>query len=136
MSVKARIYDLFGRSDDPTDGIELIKELLAEREAELTLEAEYGKPYPNMTGRPTVVFPYTLYTTDGDEYGTGSKEFALPDDGLKDSTSPLVSFIKRVHEIQTGEVSVEYLAAVEGTTESAYLDADGDIKLGSVGGDN
>lgn len=126
----ARLKDLFSRSDDPTDGLDLIEELLNEREATLSLEAEYGRPHPNMKDEPTVVFPYTLYTGDGEQYGTGSKEFVIPDDGLQDSTAPLVSFIKKRHEIQTGDVDFQALANVEGTTAPAELNAKGDVVVG------
>jgi len=70
-------------------------------------------------------------TSDGDEYGTGSKEFALPDDGLNASTAPLVRFIKQRHGIQTGDVDFEALASVEGTTAPAELNEDGDVKVGA-----
>lgn len=140
MSVLARIADLFDRSDDPTDGLELIRELLAEREAELALEAEYGRPHPNMTDEPTIAFPYTIYTKDGKKYSSGVKEFRLPDDGLSDSTAPLVRFIKERHgsdTIQTGDVDFEALANVEGTTAPAKLNEEGDLVVGrrSSGGE-
>lgn len=129
MSLRERISDLFNRTNDDTDELELIRELLAEREAELVLEAEYGKPSPNMTDEPTIVFPYTLFTQDGTRYGTGSKEFRLPDDGL-DGDSPLCTFVAKRHGIETDAVGFEELVGVAGTTTSAELSESGNVVLG------
>jgi len=130
MSAIERLKDLFGRSDDATDGLELIRELLAEREAELTLEAEYGRPHPNMTDEPTIVFPFTTFTKDGKEYGAGAKEFRLPDNGLEDD-APLTEFIAKRHGVSVEEVGFEELAAVEGTTAPAELTENGDVEVGA-----
>jgi hypothetical protein len=130
MSLRERISDLFNRTNDDTDELELIRELLAEREAELVLEAEYGRPYPNMTEEPTVVFPYTLFTSDGDVYGAGSKEFRIPDDGLSNGTSNLAQFIAERQDIEADEVSFTDLASVDGTTANAELAETGDVLIG------
>lgn len=129
MSMTQRIKAILGLTDEAstdTDEIEQLRELLAEREAELNLGAEYGRPHPNMEGEPTVVFPYSIYN-DGNEYGAGAKEFLLPDDGLGDTEAPLVKFVGKRHGIGPDEVDFEALANVEGTTADAFLNDDGDV---------
>ena len=123
--------NLFG--DDTAnegDEIEQLRELLARREATLQLEAVYGRPYPNMTDEPTVVFPYTLYTSDGAEYGGGAKEFVVPEDGLLDAESPLVEFVAKRHGIAVDDVDFQCLVEVEGTSAGAELTDDGDVVVG------
>lgn len=131
MSVTQRIKSLFGSTTDEADGLTALRELLAEREAELNLTATYGRPYTNMTDEPTVVFPYTLVTEDGEDYGAGAKEFLLPDDGLKDTEAPLTKFICKRHGIGPDEVDFEALASVEGTTADASLNEAGDVEVGN-----
>jgi len=132
MSALNRINAILGLNDDvEADGLEQLRDLLAEREAELNLSATYGRPYPNMTDEPTVVFPYTLQTGDGEDYGAGAKEFVLPDDGLGASDSPLVRFIGKRHSIGPDDVDFEALASVQGTTANATLNEDGDVEVGN-----
>ena len=132
MSVTGYIAGLLGLNEtEEADGLQQLRDLLAEREAELTLEAEYGRPHPNMTDEPTVVFPYSLYTGDGEEYGAGSKEFVIPDNGLNDTDSPLVQFVGRRLGIGPDDVDFEALASVEGTSASAELKENGDVEVGA-----
>lgn len=117
-----------GNDDDvEADGLTALRELLAEREAELSLEATYGRPYPNMTEEPTVVFPYTLTTADGEDYGAGAKEFVLPDNGLGDNDAPLTKFVGTCLSIGPDDVDFEALASVEGVSASATLTESGDV---------
>lgn len=118
-----------GNDDVEADGLKQLRDLLAEREAELTLTAEYGRPYPNMTNEPTVVFPYTLVTDDGEDYGAGAKEFVLPDNGLDDADAPLTKFVGKRHGIGPDEVDFEALANVEGTSANAELTESGDVEV-------
>lgn len=118
-----------GNDEVEADGLEQLRDLLAEREAELTLTAEYGRPYPNMTDEPTVVFPYTLVTGDGEDYGAGAKEFVLPDNGLSDADAPLTKFVGKRHGIGPDEVDFDALASVEGTTADAELTERGDVEV-------
>lgn len=119
-----------GTTDDAPNELDVLYDLLAEREAELTLSAEYGQPYPNTCEEPTVVFPYTLYTSNGAEYGAGAKEFVIPDDGLQDASSPLAQFIAQRLDIEAADVDFDSLVAVEGTTADAELDESGDVHVG------
>jgi len=132
MSVTDYIPFLGNETDEAQPGLDTLHELLAEREAELTLTAEYGRPYPNTQDEPTVVFPYTLYTGDGEEYGAGAKEFVIPDDGLTDADAPLTKFIGKRHGIGPDEVDFDALANVEGTSASAELTEDGDVLVGAA----
>ena len=129
MSVSQRIKALFGSTDDSKDGLALLEELLAEREAELTLTATYGRPHPNMTDEPTVVFPYTLYTDEGEQYGSGAKEFVIPDDGLNDTDAPLTQFIAGRLNVEADEVDFSALTKVEGSSADATLNDDGDVEV-------
>lgn len=125
---------IFG-GNDGEDEVEQLRRLLNEREATLQLEAVYGRPYPNTTEEPTVVFPYTLYTSNGEAYGSGSKEFLIPDNGLLDTESDLVWFIARQHQIVEDDVDFEYLMEVEGSSADAELDDGGDVYVGVGGGE-
>lgn len=84
-----------------------------------------------MTDEPTVVFPYTLVTENGEEYGAGAKEFILPDNGLNDTEAALTKFIGKRHGIGPDEVDFEALASVEGTTADASLNEAGDVEVGA-----
>lgn len=129
MTAINRIKAILGLTGEvEADGLEQLRDLLAEREAELNLSATYGRPYPNMTDEPTVVFPYTLTTGDGEDYGAGAKEFILPDNGLDDD-APLTKFIGKRHGISPDEVDFDALAAVEGTTADATLTESGDVEV-------
>lgn len=133
MSARTRIKAILGltSSDDASAGLDELRDLLAEREATLNLTAVYGEPYPNMQDEPTVVFPYTLKTGDGDDYGAGAKEFALPDNGLADPDAPLTKFIGKRHGISPDDVDFEALASIEGTSAPARLTDEGDVVVGS-----
>lgn len=132
MSLTTQIKAILGLTDDEVDGLEQLRSLLQEREASLTLEAQYGRPYPNMTDEPTVVFPYTLFTAEGKEYAAGCKEFVLPDNGLEDADAALTKFIGKRHGIGPDEVDFDALAGVEGTTAEATLNESGDVEVGAV----
>lgn len=130
MSVTNYLAGLLGLNDtEEPNGLDQLRDLLAEREAELTLSAEYGRPHPNMSEEPTVVFPYTLYTGNGEEYGAGAKEFIIPDNGLTDTESPLVKFVGKRHGISPEDVNFEALASVEGTSADAELKENGDVEV-------
>lgn len=120
---------LGGNDSDETNDLTALRDLLAEREAELSLRAIYGQPYPNLQGKPTAVFPYTLYDENGEEYGTGAKEFVIPDNGLKTTDSPLVKFVGKHHGIGPDEVDFDALANVEGTEVDATLKENGDVEV-------
>lgn len=130
MSVTGFIKGLFGLNDseDTEDGLEILADLLAEREATLALDAEYGKPTTNTTGEPTAVFPVTL-RHDGEDYGSHTKEFPLPDDGLDDVDAALTQFVADAHGIAPEDVEFADLAAVEGLTADARLEENGDITV-------
>lgn len=120
-----------GRSND---SIDTLRQLFAEREATVDLTAAYHSPEPNMNDEPTTVFPYTLYDSNDDEYGTGAKEFPLPDDGLNDADAAVTEFVARRHDLDPEEVTFDDLAAVEGTTADAHFATNGDIIV-TNGGD-
>ena len=117
------------RSTDGPDELEQLYNLLQSRQQTLGLEAQYERPYPNMTNEPTVDFPYTLYTAEGAEYGAGVKEFVLPDNGLDDIDSNLVEFVATQHGIAPEEVTFDDLAAVEGQYDTATLNDEGDVVI-------
>jgi hypothetical protein len=119
---------LFGA--EQTDPIEELRRLFDERESTLHLEATYGLPRPDMQGEPTVVFPYTVFDGDGEPYGSGSKEFIIPDDGMAERGSALVDFLAKRHDITRENVTFDHLIAIEGTTAEASLNTEGDIVVG------
>lgn len=130
MSATQYLKSLLGLGTERAQpGVEELRDMLAEREAELTLTAEYGRPHPNTTDEPTVVFPYTLYTGAGEQYGGGAKEFVIPDDGLADPDAPLTKFIGKRHGISPDDVDFEALLAVEGTDADAELNEEGDVVI-------
>lgn len=128
MSIVAYVRSLIG-GNDSTEGLGALRDLLAEREAEMTLTAKYGEPSPNMTDEPTVTFPYTVYTNDGVTYRVGAKEFVLPDNGLQDADTPLARFIAQRNGIEPSEVTFEDLAAIEGQTADVTLSESGDLEV-------
>lgn len=130
MNATTTIKAILGLTDDEeADGLEQLRDLLAVREAELSLTAEYGRPHPNTQDKPTTVFPYTLIDQNGDEYGAGSKEFVIPDDGLEDADSALATFIGKRLGVSPEEVDFDALVNVEGTTASAELNESGDVEV-------
>lgn len=131
MSVLQRF---FGSNDQP-DGLTVLENLLAERQATLALEAEYGRPTVNMQGEPTAVFPISLFH-EGEEYGAHAKEFAVPDNGLDDEDAPLTRFLAVATDQDPSEVTMEDLTAVEGMTAGAALCENGDITVDNPTGDN
>lgn len=120
---------LTGGTTEAPDELDVLKNLLEAREATLELSAEFERPFPNTKDEPTVVFPYTLVTSDGEEYGAGAKEFLIPDNGLNDTDSPLVKFVGQRLNVGPDDVDFEALAAVEGTTAPADLTDEGDIEV-------
>jgi hypothetical protein len=120
--------------DDEPDELEQLYQMLQSRQQTLGLEAQYGRPYPNTTNEPTVDFPYTLYTAEGEEYGAGVKEFVLPDNGLDDHDSNLVQFVAAQHGIDANQVTFDDVAAVEGEYDTAELTDSGDVVI--THGDN
>jgi len=117
---------LFGGNDNSGADIEVLRDLLMEREATLDLTAVYGEPSANTQGEPTAAFPYTTYS-DRSKYSKGAKEFVIPDDGLSDTDGPLVQFIAKRHGIAPEDVDFGALAGVEDTEASADLNDDGDV---------
>lgn len=123
--IQAIIERLFGGNDtDEANGLAALQALLAERQNNLSLTAEYIRPTVNMQGEPTAVFPCTLYH-DGEEYGAHAKEFTIPDKGLTDEDAPLTRFLN-AHGIE----SIEDIGAIEGVTESATLNDNGEVEVG------
>jgi hypothetical protein len=127
MSVIDRITSLFGSNDTDAPTVEALESLFREREATLELTAEFHLPNPNMTDEPTAVFPYTLLDSDGDVYGSGAKEFVIPDNGFEDDNAAVTEFIGGVTDTTPANVGVGALHAVEGGTASATLNDAGDI---------
>lgn len=123
-----RIAALFGRVDgdsiEPTT--DALAELLGERERTLDLTAVYEQPYPSMQDEPTAVFPYTLYDSDDNRYGTGTREFVIPDDGTDDTTSELVGFLGETTNTDYEDVTREHVSQVEGVSADASLE-NGDV---------
>lgn len=130
MSVLQQLRSALGLGSTE-DGFEQLRQLLLEREATLELTATYGQPYADMQGEPTAVFPYTTFTTDGDVYRVGQKEFVIPDSGLDESDSALAQFVAKRLGISTSAVDFDALASVEGTEASATLNEDGDVVVGA-----
>lgn len=122
MSVRATIARWLGLTDE-ADGLEILQDYLAAQQAVAQYEVEYGRPTINTLGEPTAQFPYTIYD-DGVAYGSGVKEFPVPDNGLDDTSAPLVRFLHS-HSIST----VEDLGAIEGQRDSAELTESGDLEV-------
>lgn len=119
---------LFGSTDN-YDETEHLRRLFECKHAKLNLSAVYGRPYPNTDDQTTVVFPYTLETSDGSEYGAGAKEFILPDDGLNDTEAPLTQFLAARFNIEPEDVEFEHVTKVAGSTADARFDEDGDVRV-------
>lgn len=135
MSVKETITGLlpFGGSESETNGIDVLANLLAEREATLALEAQYAEPTVSNVGETTAVFPIDLYADDED-YGLHAKEFPLPDDGLDDADAPLTQFVAEARNVDADNVTFADLAAVEGMYADARLNEQGDIEVDTPDG--
>jgi len=127
MSISDRLTSLFGSNDDEAPTIEALETLFREREATLDLTAEFHQPAPNMNDEPTAVFPYTLLDSDGEVYGSGAKEFLVPDEGFKDNDAPVTEFIGGLTDTPTEDVGVGALRAVGGALADAELNDEGDI---------
>jgi len=120
------IARLFGGNDGGNDdGLAALQALLAERQTNLALTAQYVSPTVNTQGEPTAVFPCTLYH-DGEEYGAHAKEFAIPDNGLDDEDAPLTQFLAR-HGIE----NIENIGAITGVEDSATLKDNGEVEVGA-----
>lgn len=133
MSLFGYLAETLGLStDEPNDPLDELERLLTEREPSLNLSATFSTPTPNMQDEPTVLFPYTVFDSNGNEYGAGNKEFILPDNGLDDTHSTLVQFVAEQHDIDAEDVTFDDVAAVEGTTANVHLNAFGDIEVGGI----
>jgi len=123
--------------DEPTT--ETLAELFRQREATLDLTAAFHQPEGNTLNEPTAVFPYTLYDSGGEPYGTGTKEFIIPEDGFTDNDAFVTLFVGYLTDTDTEDVGVETLGAVEGSESPAELTDAGDIIVGDeadIGGGN
>lgn len=127
MRITDYLTSLFGSTDDEAPTVDALEELFRKRQATLDLTAEFHLPAPNMTDEPTAVFPYTLLTNDGERYGTGSKEFPIPDDGFEDNDAPITQFISNLSGTDAGEVDIDALRSIDGTTADATLNDEGDV---------
>lgn len=130
MLENSRIANLIGRAlnrgeDQPETAT--LAELFREREATLNLTAEFSDPIGNMNDQPTAVFPYTLFDSEGAEYGTGAKEFVIPDNGFNDDDAAVTQFVAGVTDTAPVDVGVGALQAVAGTTADAEFDEQGDV---------
>ena len=128
MNLSNYVPDFLAGSNDEQPTTELLEDLFRERESTLDLSAQFELPEPNMTDEPTAVFPYTIYDS-GEVYGSGSKEFIIPDNGFKDNDANVTQFIGGVTDTPPEDVGVGALYAVESEGVDAFLDDDGDIKL-------
>lgn len=116
-----------GGNDSAEPTIESLEALFREREATLDLTAEFHTPYGNKQDRPTAVFPYTLYDQHGQEYGTGAKEFVVPDNGFRDNDAAVTEFLAGLTETPPEDLGVGAIHAVEGSTADADLSDAGDV---------
>lgn len=129
MSAIGYIKGLLGLNDsEEVDGLGVLADLLAEREATLALDAEYGRPTTNTLSEPTAVFPVTL-RHEGEDYGGHAKEFVVPDNGLDDTDAALTQFLADARGKDPEDVTFADLAAVEGMTADARLTDNGDIEV-------
>lgn len=120
-------YIPFTGNDEDAPTLETLEALFREREATLDLTAEFHQPAGNTLDEPTAVFPYTLLTSEGEEYGTGAKEFIIPDDGFKADDAAVTEFVGGITETPTEDVGVGALRAVQGATADAELSDSGDV---------
>lgn len=127
MSLSDYIPTLGGNDQNDAPTIETLEELFREREATLDLTAEFHQPTANTHDEPTAVFPYTLLDAEGEEYGTGAKEFIIPDSGFEDDDAAVTEFIGGITDTAPANVAVGALHAVEGTHADAELDDNGDV---------
>lgn len=127
MNLSNYVPDFLTGDDADKPTIEMLEDLFRERESTLDLSAQFELPEPNMTDEPTAVFPYTIYDS-GEVYGSGSKEFPIPDDGFADNDANVTRFIAAVTDTAPADVAVGSLYAVEGSTVSAELTDDGNIE--------
>lgn len=123
----ARLPSIFGsESADPET---TLRELFNERESSLDMTATFGRPYPNLIDKPTVVFPFEVRTLGGEVYDNGKREFPLPDNGTDDSDSALVTFVASVTNVDTDSVGMDDVFDVAGTTVDATLTNDGTLAV-------
>lgn len=135
MSAITYIKGLLGLngSDAAEDGLDVLADLLAQREVTLALDAEYAKPTTSTVGEPTAVFPVSL-THEGEDYGAHAKEFPLPDDGLDDAEAALTLFVADATGTAPEDVTFADLSSVEGLTADARLTEGGDIAVDAPSG--
>lgn len=130
MSLRAKLSALWPFNDsEQEDGLDVLADLLAQREATLALDATYQKPTVSQTGEPTAVFPIYLETEDGEPYGLHAKEFPLPDDGLEEDDADLTQFVADAHGIDAEDAVFADLAAVAGLEAEARLGEDGELTV-------
>lgn len=130
MSLIDKLRSYFSTSEQTADkqsDLDQLRELLARKERDLNLTAVYGEPYARTdVGAETIVFPYTLFH-EGTPYGSGHKEFVIPDDGLADKESSLVRFLTLIHEVDSDAVTFDHVAGVTGIETEAEFDSGGDL---------
>lgn len=125
MSLSDYLPTIFG-GDNEQPSTEMLEDLFRERESSLDLTVVFELPQPNMVDEPTAVFPYTILD-DGEVYGTGSKEFVIPDNGFADDDAPVTEFIGGTTDTAPADVGVGALYAVEGRQFEAELTDSGDV---------
>lgn len=119
-----------GADDTDASPTQTLEDLFRQRESTLDLTAVFHQPEGNLTEEPTAVLPYTLYTADGEEYGTGTKEFVIPDDGFRDNDAFVTLFVGYLTDTDPADVGVGALRAIEGSEAPADLTEAGDIIVG------
>lgn len=129
MSLLQYVRNALFNTDDRSS-TETLRELFSEREATLDLQATFTEPEPNLVDEPSVVFHFGVQTADGELYGTGKREFLIPDDGTGDNDSPLVQFVASHTDVDPDEVTFDTLMGMAGVTTNASLNERGTIELG------
>lgn len=114
-------------TEEEAPTLEALEAMFRKREATLDLTAEFHQPNGNAMDEPTAVFPYTLLDAEGEVYGTGCKEFIVPDNGFKDDDANVTEFVGGLTDTPASEVGIAALRAIEGSTADAELNDDGDI---------
>lgn len=119
-------FPFLGDTDEqPTT--EMLEDLFRERESTLDLTVVFGLPEPNTVDEPTAVFPYTIFD-GGEVYGSGSKEFPIPDNGFADDSANVTTFVGAVTDTAPTNVGVNTLYSVEGVQLDAELNEIGNVE--------